>query len=203
MIPLLIISKENKIITKYIDNLKQDSLFFEVTPATGEYSIENIKNTIKDVSIYNPKKRIYYFKDFHLSSIPAQNSFLKLLEEPPSNVLLVLTTDQKNRLLPTIISRVKIIKLDDKQKNDLNDNFVFDEKKIQLEQFKIKDRESALKTFLNLIYFFRKRLKNDKKSSIILKELLRLKQLLENNNLNPQLAIDQGLIFIWKKYSMK
>ena len=71
----------------------------------------------KEAKIFNPKIRIYYLENFHLSSIPAQNSFLKLLEEPPSKVQFVLTTDNKNNLLPTIVSRVKIIKLFEKETN--------------------------------------------------------------------------------------
>ena len=202
MIPLLILSKETKLINKYITDLKVGSLFLEIIPSTKEYSIEDIKNLIKETKIFNPKVRIYFLENFHLSSIPAQNSFLKLLEEPPSNVQFVLTTDNKNNLLPTIISRVKIIKLEERKIKNVN-KFVFDETKISLSLFKITDKESAKKILIQLISFFHGRLDSDKKATLILKEILKLNKLLDSNNLNPQLTVDQGLIFIWKTYTIK
>lgn len=203
MIPILVLSKDSKLVKKYVDNLKVGSLFFGITPLTKEFSIDDIKNLKKEAKIFNPQTRIYFLENFHLSSIPAQNSFLKLLEEPPSNVQFVLTTDNKNNLLPTIISRVKIVKLQENEKPGNVNKFVFDETKIPLSQFKITDKESAKKILLQLIEFFQTKLDSDKKSPIILKEILRLNSLLENNNLNPQLTVDQVLIFIWKQYNIK
>jgi len=37
----------------------------------------------------------------------ARNALLKLLEEPPSSVYLILTTTRKNAIIPTILSRVR------------------------------------------------------------------------------------------------
>ncbi|MEK7597605.1 MAG: hypothetical protein AAB441_03080 [Patescibacteria group bacterium] len=203
MIPLLILSKDSKLVKKYIDDLKVGSLFFEIIPLTKEYSIDDIKNLKKEAKIFNPQTRIYYLENFHLSSIPAQNSFLKLLEEPPSNVQFILSTDNKNNLLPTIVSRVKIVKLQEDEKRGNVNKFVFDETKISLLPFKITDKESAINILYQIIMFFREKLESDKNSPIIIKEVLRLEALLENNNLNPQLTVDQVLIFIWKTYRMK
>lgn len=213
MIPLLLISNNKSSLGLYVDKFKKDSIFFEVNPLTKEYSIDDIKNIIKETKIFYPKTRYYYLPDFHLSSIPAQNSFLKLLEEPPSNVQFILSTNNKNRLLPTIVSRVKIVKLLDKDKQNIIDKSISDAiqglinqtptTKIPLIQFKIADKESAKNILLQLIYFFREKLDSDKKSPLIIKEILRLDRLLDSNNLNPQLTVDQALIFVWKMYSMK
>lgn len=212
MIPLLILSKDSKLINKYVNNLKTDSLFFEILPTTKEFSIDDIKNLKKETMIFNPKTRIYFLENFQLSSIPAQNSFLKLLEEPPANVQFVLTTDNKNNLLPTIISRVKIIKLQEAESKNVVEQFITQEingvinhttTKIPLTQLKITDKESAKKILFQLIEFFQTRLNADKNSPIIIKEILRLNSLLETNNLNPQLTVDQVLIFIWKTYTIK
>jgi replication-associated recombination protein RarA len=211
MIPILVLSNNPKLIQKYVDKLKAGSHFFTIVPSTKEYSIDDIKNISKETRIFNPKTRIYFLENFHLSSIPAQNSFLKLLEEPPSNVQFVLTTDNKNSLLPTIISRVKIVKLIEKQSSEVDEQFIAPEINgllkqtrtgVPLSSFKITDKESAKKILLQLINFFRDKIDSDKNAPIILKEILRLNSLLENNNLNPQLTVDQGLIFIWKMYRM-
>ena len=42
------------------------------------------------------------------ATLPAQNSLLKILEEPPAQTQLVLTVNQLNRLLPTIRSRCQV-----------------------------------------------------------------------------------------------
>ncbi len=44
-------------------------------------------------------------------TLPAQHSFLKTLEEPPKNSIIILTTTNESFLLPTIISRCQIVKL--------------------------------------------------------------------------------------------
>ena len=201
MIPLLLVSNDEKLINDYVDKLKLGNLYFQVVPSTKEYSIEDIKDLAKETKVFHPKTRFYYLPDFHLSSIPAQNSFLKLLEEPPSNVQFILSTGNKNNLLQTIVSRVKIVKLKGKEKYNIGKNPISDG--IPLTQFKITDKESAKNILFQFINFFREKLDSDKKSSSVIKEILRLNGLLESNNLNPQLTVDQVLIFIWKTYRIK
>ena len=38
----------------------------------------------------------------------AENAFLKTLEEPPKHCIFILATTEKNKILPTIISRCQI-----------------------------------------------------------------------------------------------
>lgn len=40
--------------------------------------------------------------------IEAQNSLLKVLEEPPKNIIFIMITTSKNSILPTILSRVQV-----------------------------------------------------------------------------------------------
>lgn len=212
MIPLLIVSKDKKLIRNYVDDLKAGNLFFEIIPSLREFSIDDIKNLIKETKIFNQKTRVYFLEDFNNSSIPAQNSFLKLLEEPPSNVQFVLSSDNRNNLLPTIVSRVKLIKIDSKKNTVGVDKFVTEEiqkllvpstTKIPFLAFKITDNETAKNIFLQIISIFQARLITDKKATIVIKKILTLNKLLITNNLNPQLTIDEALIFIWKTYRIK
>ena len=214
MIPILIISKDSKLVKKYLDNLKADNFFFEILPSTKEFSIEDIKSLIKDTKIFNPKIRVYFLNNFNLSSIPAQNSFLKLLEDPPSKIQFVLSANDRNSLLPTIISRVKIVKLQaDILQKVVVDNFVkstIEElinkpsaTKIPFLQYKTADASSANDILNQIIIYFQKKLSLDKKSARVIKKMLTLIKLLYSNNLNPQLTIDEALIFIWKTYRMK
>ncbi|MEE1318283.1 MAG: hypothetical protein UHD05_02130, partial [Ruminococcus sp.] len=56
--------------------------------------------------------KVYIFEeaDNRLSAI-AQNSFLKLLEEPPSNVHFIMLCENAQKLLITILSRCTVIRL--------------------------------------------------------------------------------------------
>lgn len=49
--------------------------------------------------------RIFLFDDAHFLNNSTANQLLKLLEEPPARTLFILTTDQPDKLLPTIRSR--------------------------------------------------------------------------------------------------
>ena len=48
------------------------------------------------------------FEEAHIS---AQNALLKTLEEPPDKVILILTVDTAENLLPTIVSRCEVLRL--------------------------------------------------------------------------------------------
>lgn len=52
------------------------------------------------------------------------NAFLKLLEEPPEDVMFILTTDQPDALLPTIISRCQVIPFTPVAPEDIEENLV-------------------------------------------------------------------------------
>ncbi len=78
------------------------------------------------------RKMVLIF-DAHLLTVgqaEAANALLKILEEPPKNTTLILVTDKKNQLLPTILSRcqhvdfpplTKEIIIDTLLKNDIDD----------------------------------------------------------------------------------
>lgn len=78
------------------------------------YSIEQMRNIIKD-SYIRPNEanaKVYVFEeaDNRLTDI-AQNSFLKLLEEPPQNVYFILLCESAQKLLVTILSRCTVVRL--------------------------------------------------------------------------------------------
>lgn len=51
------------------------------------------------------KKRICIIEDVDKMNVNTSNAFLKTLEEPPEDTVIILTTSKPNSLLPTIISR--------------------------------------------------------------------------------------------------
>jgi DNA polymerase-3 subunit delta' len=63
------------------------------------------------LSPYESRFRIALLLDFQRANANAQNALLKTLEEAPRQVILLLTADSADNLLPTITSRCEIIRL--------------------------------------------------------------------------------------------
>jgi DNA polymerase-3 subunit delta' len=55
------------------------------------------------------RRRVVILTDFQGATVEAANCLLKTLEEPPPQVMLVLTASHEGRLLPTIVSRCQIL----------------------------------------------------------------------------------------------
>lgn len=83
----------------------------EQDPDTGRYkdiSIDQIKELISK-SAFAPvmsATKVCLIEDVDRMTVPAANSFLKLLEEPPAGWVLLLVAETEEKLLPTILSRV-------------------------------------------------------------------------------------------------
>jgi DNA polymerase-3 subunit delta' len=60
---------------------------------------------------FEAKYRIALLLNFQLANANAQNALLKTLEEAPAKVVLLLTADSTDSLLPTISSRCEILRL--------------------------------------------------------------------------------------------
>jgi DNA polymerase-3 subunit delta' len=68
-------------------------------------------------------RRAVIVEDAHLMTIEAQNAFLKSLEEPPLDTLLILTASQPQLLLHTITSRVQTLNVHVPPRSALEDSF--------------------------------------------------------------------------------
>jgi len=213
MIPILLITNDFKEVTSFIKTIKtKKDIIINIYPTKTEYSIEQIKEIVRETIIYQPYKRIYVLENFNYSSQEAQNAFLKTLEESINNIQFILTASSVHQLLPTIISRVKVINLNknikiqiDKKIEKIFEDFIKNNSMniLNLDEINIRSKTKALELLNQIIVFFRNRIHKDKKAIIILKKILSIKPLLENNNLNPQLTIDNLLIYIQKEYIIK
>lgn len=65
------------------------------------------EQVVNDVLIrpYSGGRKVYIIPDAHLMTVQAQNALLKTLEEPPGYAVIILLPDNKDMLLPTLISR--------------------------------------------------------------------------------------------------
>ena len=78
--------------------------------AASNNSVDDIRSLIDQVR-YVPqagKYKVYIIDEVHMLSNAAFNAFLKTLEEPPSYAIFILATTEKNKVIPTILSRCQI-----------------------------------------------------------------------------------------------
>ena len=78
--------------------------------AASNNSVEDIRELIKQVQIPPQvgRYKVFIIDEVHMLSASAFNAFLKTLEEPPSNVIFILATTEKHKILPTILSRCQV-----------------------------------------------------------------------------------------------
>lgn len=78
------------------------------------FHIETIRG-IRQGAYIRPNEapsRVYILAGAENMTVQAQNSLLKILEEPPEHAVFILTAENRNLLLPTILSRLQVIRLD-------------------------------------------------------------------------------------------
>lgn len=84
-----------------------------IKPSPGQkIKIETIRNIIRRMYLkpYSAKRKIFILEDAGNLTEEAQNAFLKTLEEPPADCLIILMARQKELLLETIVSRCQVVK---------------------------------------------------------------------------------------------
>ncbi len=102
-----------RILAKKINNQAKDVTdndfafnIFELDAASNN-SVDDIRSLNEQVRI--PPQigthKVYIIDEVHMLSIGAFNAFLKTLEEPPKHVIFILATTEKQKIIPTILSR--------------------------------------------------------------------------------------------------
>jgi DNA polymerase-3 subunit delta' len=79
----------------------------------GTLKVEQIRSVRQSLVLkpYQGKYRVALFLRFQEANANAQNALLKTLEEAPAHVILILTADTPEQLLPTIVSRCEVLRL--------------------------------------------------------------------------------------------
>jgi len=73
----------------------------------NEFQLLQAQKAIKEAYIADNETK-YIFLCGDNFRVEAQNSLLKVLEEPPKNIIFIIITLSKNSILPTILSRVQV-----------------------------------------------------------------------------------------------
>ncbi len=79
----------------------------------GTLKVDQVREIQRSLALkpYQSKYRVALFLRFQEANPNAANALLKTLEEAPPHVILLLTADNAEQLLPTIVSRCEIIRL--------------------------------------------------------------------------------------------
>ena len=84
--------------------------------------IEEIREILNKVNLTrNGSYKIILIKNIERMGIEAANALLKTLEDPPPQVVFMLTTNHLKEILPTIISRVRLMQFGALKKTELLD----------------------------------------------------------------------------------
>ncbi len=99
--------------------------YTEILPEDGSILIDQMREMRRSVAYrpYESSYRVFVIQEAHTMTSEAANSLLKVLEEPPAYVVIILITSNQDLLLPTIRSRSVPIAFsyipDDTCKNEL------------------------------------------------------------------------------------
>lgn len=112
-----------RMINGFDEKSESNSLNIFELDAASNNSVEDIRNLIDQVR-YPPQFgqfKVYIIDEVHMLSNAAFNAFLKTLEEPPSYAIFILATTEKNKVIPTILSRCQIFDFKRIQVKDIAD----------------------------------------------------------------------------------
>ena len=81
--------------------------------AGGSIKIDQVRAVKREAMLlpYEGRYRVYILRHVDMASLEAANSLLKILEEPPAHVVLVLTAVQSDLLPATVVSRCQRLDL--------------------------------------------------------------------------------------------
>lgn len=143
----------DKTIENIVNSLKGDSY---------EYRIDKISD-VRELSAFTKLKvdrpTWIIIRGVDAASVPAVNAFLKNLEEPKDNINYVLTASSIDKVLPTIVSRCRIVNLvskyhlDEITKNNI-EKFLLSDSSYKLSfTNSIKKKSDAINFTKNLLIF--------------------------------------------------
>lgn len=156
--------------------------------------ISDIKEIASFTKLSRRKPVIIVCEGVNTASLEALNAFLKILEDPGENISFALTAENTSQVLPTIVSRCRVIKIGNKDLSEKTSSKVRGflksppQKKVHMLE-KIKTREQALSLVQSTMSYAHTGLKeNPKINSQILKECqLTLDRLKSNANVKLQI----------------
>lgn len=107
---------------KIIDNCYLDLTRYKFNKSNPmkKQDVINVIDKLSLQSLETGNSKICLLEAIEYSSLEANNSFLKFLENVPNNTFLILTTTKIEKILPTIVSRCQIFNISKTKKDNFN-----------------------------------------------------------------------------------
>ena len=126
MLPLILLTKSKHDSDNYLKDLIKKEHYlkpyiYDIYPVKNEIVISQIREIRKEISVASAYPRLFILHNFDQANIEAQNSLLKTLEEQTDKNHFVFLAENEHRILPTVRSRSKIIKLNSKSTDDFKE----------------------------------------------------------------------------------
>lgn len=82
---------------------------YTIAPEGAQILVDQVRAVRENayLSPYEGRVKVFVFEDAHRLNPAASNALLKVLEEPPGDVVFVLVTESPEDLLPTVVSRCR------------------------------------------------------------------------------------------------
>lgn len=100
--------------SKVLKGIHPDVYEFTATGAKNSFKVDDVRNIIEDAYV-RPNEadyKVFILGNCQGMNANAQNALLKILEEPPSYVLFILTTTTKSAMLETVLSRSVVMSVE-------------------------------------------------------------------------------------------
>jgi hypothetical protein len=116
----------------YLDGRSHGALlgsayFKEILPGNNSIGIDAIRELRKFLMLKTTGsgeiRRVAIIEDAQAMTLEAQNAFLKMLEEPPADTVIIVTADHPQHLLSTVNSRVQLVRVLPPEKTDVSAHF--------------------------------------------------------------------------------
>ncbi|HSA83700.1 MAG TPA: hypothetical protein VLF20_02325 [Patescibacteria group bacterium] len=203
-----------------IDPFDQTTLTLEtsIKQNTQSIGIEDIKHMQKKIFLKPIKSafKAIIIEDAQLLTTEAQNALLKILEEPPEHTIIILSSETKETLLPTILSRCQLIQLEEQQRElsakerEEIETFLANlpelgiGERLKKAEILAKEKDKAIEYITKLIVVSREKLlsqiihpelvSGSSDTLDTLKQFQSLHTLLKTTNVNPRFAIENTLL---------
>jgi|GEM_PF-1380029 len=188
-------------------NLVLDANIFRFNSLPEEFNVEIFREMLKLTERHFAQPTIFVVENLETFSQIIQNTFLKTLEEHQDNLCFLLLTRNLAKILPTVRSRCRILKLQNQAELlEKSDRELFEKILRKLEEnpqylvslgagLGIKNKKEKGLIFLEKFLLFVQseliRAKNKTTLARYARRAIEMRDLIENNNLDPELALDQ------------
>lgn len=99
---------------KAVQNIHPDIFEHSASGGANSFHVDVVRNVISDAFVQpnEAEYKVYILGNADCMSVSAQNALLKVLEEPPSYVVFILTASSKSMMLETVLSRSVVVTLE-------------------------------------------------------------------------------------------